>query len=104
MIRHIVLARFRADVCETARAQVFASLSALKAVVPGMIGFDAGANVSPEKLARGHNNAFVVDFVDGAARDAYLVHPAHKAAGAALVALTEGGVDGLIVLDFEIAD
>jgi hypothetical protein len=104
MIRHIVLARFRADVSETAREQVFASLSALKAVVPGMIRFDAGANVSPEKLARGYGHAFVIDFVDVAARDAYLIHPDHKAAGGALVALTDGGVDGLIVFDFEIAD
>ena len=44
-----------------------------------------------------------MDLADAAARDRYLVDPAHKAAGARLVAALEGGRDGLIVFDLEVA-
>jgi len=67
-----------------------------------MLSFKSGANVSPEGLARGFTHAFTVDFADVAARDAYLVHPAHQAAGARLVAAAQGGIDGLLVIDLDI--
>ena len=38
-------------------------------------------------------------FESAATRDAYLEHPAHKEAGAALVSVCDGGVDGLTVVD-----
>lgn len=101
MIRHVVLVRFAADTPEAERAAIFAELSALRRVVPGMTGFEAGADVSPEGLARGYTHAFVVTFADAAARDAYLVHPDHQKAGARLVAAAEGGIDGVLVVDFE---
>jgi hypothetical protein len=101
VIRHIVLVRFPADVGSETIDPLFRALDDLRAVVPGMLSFSAGANVSPEGLARGFTHAFVADFADAAARDAYLVHPAHQAAGARLVAAAQGGVDGLIVVDIE---
>ena len=102
MIRHTVFVKFPADARPEAIGALFGALGDLKAVAPGMLRFDAGANVSPEGLARGFTHAFVVDFVDAAARDAYLVHPAHRAAGARLVKAAESGIDGLIVIDIEI--
>jgi len=101
MIHHIVLVKFPADFPAAAIAALFDGLDGLRAVAPGMLGFRAGADVSPEGLARGFTHAFVVDFADAAARDAYLVHPAHQAAGARLVAAADGGVEGLLVIDFE---
>ena len=103
MIRHIVLVKFPADARPEAVAALFGALDDLRAHAPGMLSFGGGANVSPEGLARGFTHAFAVDFVDAAARDAYLVHPAHRAAGARLVAAAQGGIDGLIVIDIEIA-
>jgi stress responsive alpha/beta barrel protein len=103
MIRHVVLARFPAEATPAAIAALFDELSDLQAVLPGMLSFEGGVDVSPEGLARGFTHAFTVDFVDAAARDAYLVHPAHKAAGARLVAALKGGVDGILVFDFEAA-
>ena len=100
MIRHVVLVRFLAAVPQAEREAIFAQLRALTSVVPGMSGFAAGSNVSPEGLARGYTHLFTADFTDPASRDAYLVHPDHQAAGARLVAATDGGVDGLVVLDF----
>jgi hypothetical protein len=101
-IRHIVLVRFRSDLTEGEIEGAFAQLAALKDVVPGMVDCHAGANVSPEGLARGFTHAFTMDFADAAARDAYLPHPDHKAAGARLRAAAAGGRDGLLVIDIEL--
>ena len=104
MIRHIVFVKFPADADVEAIGVLFRALDDLRAVVPGMLSFNGGANVSSEGLARGFSHAFSVDFADVTARDAYLVHPAHRAAGARLVAAAEGGIDGLVVLDIAIGD
>lgn len=99
MIRHIVLLRFRPDVTADQRNVIYADLAALKSVIPGLLALSYGSNVSPEGKDRGFSEGFSMDFVDEAARDAYLVHPDHLAAGARLVAALEGGRDGLIVFD-----
>lgn len=99
MIRHCVFVRFRADVPETERSGIYAQLADLKQVIPGYLSISYGANVSPEGLHQGFTDGFIIDFVDEAARDAYLVHPDHTVAGARLVAALEGGTDGLIVFD-----
>ena len=100
MIRHVVLVRFREGVAASEVAAVFAALADLRRHLPGMLGFAAGPNVSPEGLARGFTHAFTVDFADVAARDDYLALPEHEAAGARLVKAAEGGLAGLTVLDF----
>ena len=102
MIRHIVLVRFRKDVPAGKIASIFAALHDLKRVVAGIRAIDAGPNVSPETLSRGYSHAFTVDFDDAAARDRYLADADHGMVGASLTAAAEGGVDGLVVIDFEI--
>jgi len=102
MIRHCVFVRFRADVSLVERAAIYTELESLREVVPGFLGMAYGSNVSPEGLHRGYMDGFTMDFTDEAARDAYLVHPAHKAAGGRLVAALEGGRDGLIVFDMAV--
>ena len=101
MIRHCVLCRFRDDVSGDEKARVYAALDALKKAVPGILGASFGPNVSPEGVAQGFDDGFVIDFADTAARDAYLAHPDHVRAGAALVALLDGGAGGLVVFDLE---
>ena len=100
MIRHVVLVRFREDVPATEIEAIFQQLDDLRARLPGMKVFCHGPNVSPEGLSRGFSHAFTADFSDAAARDAYLAHPDHEAAGARLVKAAEGGLGGLTVLDF----
>lgn len=90
-----MLCKFRADVSEAEIAAIWAALEAVREAVPGMVRASFGANVSPEGMARGYGHGFVMDFEDAAARDAYLVAPEHKAAGARLVAACEGGVEGV---------
>lgn len=99
MIRHIVLVRFDPATPEAERRAVLADLAALRGTVPGLRAFVAGADVSREGLAKGFTHAFTADFDDEAARDAYLVHPAHQAAGARLTRAAAGGTDGLAVVD-----
>jgi hypothetical protein len=102
MIRHIVFVKFPSDTPADAIDGVFRALDDLRALLPGMLNFKGGANVSPEGLSRGFTHAFLADFADATARDAYLAHPAHQAAGAKLVAVAHG-IENLTVVDVEIA-
>lgn len=102
MIRHFVLLRFRDDVSVQTRSTLFEDLRRLQDHLPGMVGFHAAPNVSVEaELIRGHHDAFWVDFVDTAARDAYLDDARHREIGARIVAHTVGGIDGVTVADLE---
>jgi Stress responsive A/B Barrel Domain len=99
MIRHVVLLKLR-DTSDA--SSIFTALKSLESQIPGIIDIRCGADSSPEGLQRGFTHAFTVDFVDAAARDGYLPHPAHQKVGAMIVAACEGGVDGVLVLDWEI--
>lgn len=101
MIRHCVFVKFRADVSADERTAIYAQLGDLVGQIDGLLRADFGANVSPEGVSKGFNDGFIMDLADAAARDRYLVDPAHQAAGARLVGALEGGVDGLIVFDLE---
>lgn len=104
MIRHCVFFKFRPDVALGEREAIYAGLNALVGQIDGLLRADFGPNVSPEGLGQGFNDGFVMDLADTAARDRYLVDPAHKAAGARLVAALEGGRNGLLVFDLEVAE
>ena len=78
------------------------ALNSLQSQIPGIVSITTGTDCSPEGLQRGFTHGFTVDFVDEGARDGYLPHPAHQKVGAMIVAACEGGVDGVLVLDWEI--
>ena len=60
-----------------------------------------GKNVNEEGLSRGFDDGFVLVFQDVASRDAYLQHPDHKTVAGDMIAVLEGGIDGVAVADFE---
>jgi Stress responsive A/B Barrel Domain len=101
MIRHVVLFKLKSGVEAKTIKEVLSALKALQTKLPGIISISTGRDNSPEGLQRGHTHAFTVDFIDAAARDAYLPHPAHQAVGAMIVGITEGGMDGICVVDWE---
>jgi hypothetical protein len=101
MIRHCVLLRFRAEVSDSDKVAMYQRLASLQSVVPGFERIACGANSSTEGLSQGFDDGFVVDFVDASARDSYLAHPDHQRAGAALVAMLDGGHAGLVVFDLD---
>ena len=101
MIRHCVLLRFGAEVSNSDKDAIYQRLAYLQSVVPGFERIVYGANSSGERLSQGFDDGFVIEFVDTSARDAYLVHPDHQSAGAALVAMLDGGPAGLVVFDLD---
>ena len=101
MIRHVVLFKLRHGFGDSAAAEIFNALKTLQNEIPGIIAVSCGSDVSPEGLQRGNTHAFTVDFTNAAARDAYLPHPAHQKVGGMIVASSEGGVEGVTVLDWE---
>jgi hypothetical protein len=98
-VRHVVVVRFKqnADV-----VKIFAALHGLKENIDGILDISTGVDCSPEGLQRGNTHGFTVDFIDAAARDAYLPHPEHQKVGAMIVAAAEDGLAGVTVLDWEI--
>ena len=101
MIRHVVLFKLKSGVESKAIEHVFCALKDLAHKIPGIISISTGHDNSLEGLQRGNTHGFTVDFENAAARDAYLPHPAHQAVGKMIVGITEGGVDGITVLDWE---
>ena len=103
MIRHLVLLRFKDGVSAGVKQSIYAELASLRDRLGGIIDFHAGPNVSVETdLIRGFKDVFWFDFADVAARDAYLIDTHHQAAGARIVAHTQGGAEGVIVVDVSI--
>ena len=103
MIRHCVLVKFNGSVSAAEREANYDELRVLKDKIDGLLTATFGHNVSPEGLGQGFSDGFVIDFRDAAARDAYLVHPDHQAAGASTVEALEDGIGGLMVFDIEVS-
>lgn len=97
--RHIVLVRVRPDVSDGDIADAFADLRALVGVIPGLLGFSAGQNHSPEVPGQTYTHGFVMDFIDVASRDAYLPDPRHQAAAQRLRNIREPQ-DGITIVDY----
>lgn len=101
MLKHVVLFTRRADSDPAALTAAMDKLAALVGPVPGFLDFAFGPNRDYEAKSP-YTHGFVCTFTDRAAHLAYEAHPDHKASGAALVALTEGGYDGIFVADLEV--
>lgn len=101
MIHHLVLLRFRRDAKTPEIERVFAELAALQRKIPGLLSFAGGPYASPEGMQRGYTHGFAMTFRDAPARDAYLPHPEHEKVKAKILALLEGGLDGVVAFDFE---
>ncbi|MCC6233839.1 MAG: Dabb family protein [Verrucomicrobiales bacterium] len=80
-LTHMVAFKFK----ETASAAEVRKVEEAFAALPGKISqiasYEAGTNVSPEKLDKGFTHAFLLTFRSAQDRDEYLVHPDHKEFG-----------------------
>jgi len=97
-VRHVVVFRYKPDASPEKIRQITEAFAALKDQIPGVLAFEHGVNNSPEKLNQGYTHVYQLTFTNAAARDAYLVHPAHKAFGALLG--SSGVFDGAFVVDY----
>ena len=78
-LRHVVLFAFKNDATIEQIDTVIARFGALPAVVPGIVAYEWGTNVSPEGLNDGFTHCFTLTFATAQDRDGYLNHPAHQA-------------------------
>ncbi|MBV8657404.1 MAG: Dabb family protein [Burkholderiales bacterium] len=78
-IQHLVLLRFTPSTPADEIAACMKDFAELPKQIGGILAFECGADVSPEGQSKGFTHAAIVTFVDAAARDAYLPHPAHLA-------------------------
>ena len=99
MIVHSVFLRFKSAVATAEKQAIYEAIADLQAKIAGIVSVTSGQNVSPEGLNGGFLDGFIVTFESVEARDAYLVDPDHVAVGDRIVALTDGGLAGILVFD-----
>lgn len=80
-LRHVVSFKYK-DTADAAQVKkIEDAFHALKTKIPGIVSFESGTNISPEKLNKDFTHCYILTFKTEKDRDAYLVHPAHKAFG-----------------------
>ncbi len=80
VLRHVVLFAFKADAGGGVR-EVEEAFCRLPQMIPQILHFEWGTDVSIENSQHGFTHCFVVSFGSAEDRDAYLVHPHHQAFG-----------------------
>jgi hypothetical protein len=79
VLRHVVLFAFRPDAPAGEIERVCEHFGRLPREIDLVQGFEWGTDVSPEGFQQGFTHCFLIDFASDTDRDAYLVHPAHRA-------------------------
>lgn len=103
MIRHIVMFTPKDGQATADLAGVMDGLAGLVGDIAGYTGFEHGPNRDFEGRSAGYSHGFVGTFEDAQALARYADDPRHQALGAALVELCQDGLDGLMVIDIEVA-
>ena len=81
VLRHVVMFQFTPDTTPDQLKEIEANFRALPTKIPGIVGFEWGTNISPEKKDKGFTHCFILTFANEKDRDDYLPHPEHKAFG-----------------------
>jgi hypothetical protein len=89
VLKHIVLFGWKEGTSTESITKMVTAFSALKDKIPLVKSFEWGTNNSPENLANGLTHSFIITFSSEADRDAYLIHPDHKAFVAAMNPIPE---------------
>lgn len=84
VLRHVVLFGFKPDITSEQIEEVETAFSQLPAQIEEIKAYEWGTDCSPEGLQQGLTHCFFLTFHSDADRDAYLIHPAHKAFGQVL--------------------
>lgn len=79
VLRHLVLFGFTSETTESEIDEIIHRFSALRESVSDVQAFEWGRNSSPEDLNPALTHCFQLTFHSDAARDAYLIDPAHVA-------------------------
>jgi len=95
-LQHVVSFKFKSTATAQDITKVEKAFQALKQSIPQIVACEWGTNVSKEKKDKGFTHCFILTFKSEADRDAYIVHPEHKAFGKLVGPL----LDDVFVIDF----
>jgi hypothetical protein len=95
-LQHVVCFKFKSTATAEDITRVEQAFRALKQQIPLIQTLEWGTNVSPEKKDKGFTHCFILSFKSEKDRDAYIVHPDHKAFGKLVGPL----LDDVFVIDF----
>jgi len=93
---HVVSFKFKSTATPEQLKQVEDAFRGLKKKIPQMANLEWGTNVSKENHDKGFTHCFIVTFKSEQDRDAYIVHPDHKAFAKSLGPVLED----VFVIDF----
>jgi hypothetical protein len=96
MVKHIVLFSFNFPLDSDEVRELNSNFDKLPSLIPEVMHYEAGGDMSPENLAKGFQMAYVLDFKDEKDRDSYLIHQHHKA----FVEKAKPVLKDVLVLDF----
>jgi len=95
-LQHVVCFKFKSTATADDIKKVEQAFRALQQQIPLIQSFEWGTNVSPEKKDKGFTHCFILSFKSEKDRDAYIVHPDHKAFGK----LVGPQLDDVFAIDF----
>ncbi len=95
-LRHIVMFGWNEGTDTAYINKIVTAFGNLPKQIPLVKSFEWGINNSPENLNKGLTHCFTLTFESEGDRDAYLIHPAHKA----FVALLNPAPDKVTVFDY----
>ena len=95
-LRHVVLFKFKDSATADDVKKVEEAFAGLSKKIKLIKDFEWGTNNSPENLNQGLTHCFFVTFSSEKDRDAYLIHPDHKA----FVEILGPHLDKVTVVDY----
>lgn len=97
-VRHVLVVRFSPAMTTNQFDQFINAFRDLSRKIDGILSFEYGENISSEGLNQDMTHAIILTFINAAARDAYLPHPAHIQFGDFMREL--GILEALLVIDY----
>jgi hypothetical protein len=99
-IQHVVSFKFKSTASAEEIKKVETAFADLKNKISEIKSLQWGTNNSPEKLNKGFTHCWILTFKSEKDRDAYLVHPDHKAFAKDLGSILED----VFVIDFAVQE
>jgi hypothetical protein len=96
VLRHVVLFGWKEGTDPVIIDKIVTAFGELKNKIKVIKEYEWGINSSPENLNNGLSHCFTITFTNEADRDAYLMHPDHKA----FVALLNPAPEKITVVDY----
>jgi hypothetical protein len=103
MMKHVVLLDLPEDYDEEELFNIMLGIGDLIQVIPGFTKFEHGPNRDFEAMSKPHGYGFICHFDDEDTAHQYIAHSGHIAMGKRLVEMCNGGIDGITVIDLDVA-